>query len=100
LVSVFSGGDIAKELPTEAKKFMNIDKQWIKIMERANEQKNVIDCCTNDILKNSLGPLQEGLETCQKKLENYLESKRNIFPRFYFCSNEALLKILSIGSDP
>jgi dynein heavy chain len=51
-------------------------------------------------LKNSLGPLQEGLEFCQKKLENYLESKRNIFPRFYFCSNGDLLKILSVGSDP
>jgi dynein heavy chain len=69
-------------------------------MERASEQKNVIQCCTNDILKNSLGQLQEGLEFCQKKLENYLETKRNIFPRFYFCSNEDLLKILSVGSDP
>lgn len=55
LVSVFTSGDIAKQMPTEAKKFKNIDKVWLKIMERANEQKNVIACCQNDILKNSLG---------------------------------------------
>jgi dynein heavy chain len=100
LVSVFSSGDISKQMPTESKKFKQINQQWLKIMERAHEQKNVIACCTNDILKNSLGVLQEGLEFCQKKLENYLESKRNIFPRFYFCSNGDLLKILSVGSDP
>jgi dynein heavy chain len=100
LVSVFTSGDIAKQMPQESKKFKNIDKAWIKIMERANEQKNVIACCTNDILKSSLPGLQEGLEFCQKKLENYLEQKRNIFPRFYFCSNADLLKILSVGSDP
>ena len=100
LVSVFSSGDISKQMPTESKKFKAINQQWLKIMERAHEQKNVIACCTNDILKNSLGTLQEGLEFCQKKLENYLESKRNIFPRFYFCSNGDLLKILSVGSDP
>jgi dynein heavy chain len=47
-----------------------------------------------------LATLQEGLEFCQKKLENYLETKRNIFPRFYFVSNAVLLKILSVGSDP
>lgn len=29
-----------------------------------------------------------------------MEAKRNIFPRFYFCSNADLLKILSVGSDP
>ena len=29
-----------------------------------------------------------------------METKRNIFPRFYFCSNADLLKILSVGSDP
>lgn len=100
LVSVFTSRDIAKQMPQYAKKFMLMDKQWLKIMERANEQKNVIQSCTNDILKNSLGGLQEGLEICQKKLDSYLENKRNIFPRFYFCSNDGLLKILSVGSDP
>jgi dynein heavy chain len=100
LVSVFTSGDISKQMPTMSKKFKGIDKQWLKIMERAAEQKNVIGCCTNDILKNSLGTLQEGLEVCQKALEDYLETKRNVFPRFYFCSNELLLKILSVGSDP
>ena len=100
LVSVFSSGDISKQMPTESKRFKAINAQWLKIMERAHEQRNVIQCCTNDILKNSLPILQEGLEFCQMKLEYYLESKRNIFPRFYFCSNGDLLKILSVGSDP
>lgn len=100
LVSVFTGGDIAKQMPTESKKFKGINSAWLKIMERAAEQKNVIQCCFNDILRNSLQGLQEGLELCQKKLENYLESKKKIFPRFYFASDDALLKILSVGSDP
>lgn len=37
LVSVFTAGDIAKQMPTESKKFKQIDKQWLKIMERAHE---------------------------------------------------------------
>ena len=37
LVSVFSSGDIAKNMPLMAKKFKGIDKQWLKIMERAHE---------------------------------------------------------------
>ena len=100
LVSVFSGGDIAKNMPNEAKKFAKLNKDWLKLMERANEQRNVIQCCTNDMLKSMLDPLQIDLEFCQKKLENYLESKRKLFPRFYFVSNTVLLKILSQGSDP
>ena len=100
LVAVFTGGDIAKAMPTETKKFKGINLQWLKIMERAKEQKNVIQCCQNDILRTSLKPLTEGLEFCQRKLEDYLGKKRGIFPRFYFCSNSDLLKILSVGSDP
>ena len=37
MVSVFTSGDIAKQMPTESKIFKGIDKQWLKIMERANE---------------------------------------------------------------
>lgn len=87
-------------MPTEAKLFKTIDKQWLKNMERAFETKNVVQCCQNDLLKSSLGGMQTDLEKCQKQLENYLETKRSIFPRFYFCSNADLLKILSQGSDP
>ena len=37
LVSVFTGGDIAKQMPKESQKFKIIDKKWLKIMEKAKE---------------------------------------------------------------
>jgi dynein heavy chain len=100
LESVFTGGDIAKQMPMEAKKFAQIDKDWIKIMIKSAETKMVVACCQNDMLKQMLPVLSAGLETCQKSLESYLEGKRNKFPRFYFTSDPVLLKILSQGSDP
>jgi dynein heavy chain len=59
-----------------------------------------VQCCQNDILKNDLPELLRDLDMCQKKLDAYLESKRQVFPRFYFCAAADLLKILSNGSDP
>ena len=100
LEAVFTGGDIARQMPVEAKKFTGIDKNWLKIMEKAVETKKVILSCQNDMLKDFLPDLQKNLEICQKSLEQYLEGKRKKFPRFYFVSNPALLKILSQGSEP
>ena len=37
---------------------------------------------------------------CEKALADYLETKRKIFPRFYFVSAADLVDILSKGSDP
>ena len=100
LESVFTGGDIAKQMPVEAKKFNKVDKEWGKLMIKLAEKQLVFDCTEDEHLREFLPPSFAQLEACQRALEGYLEKKRNMFPRFYFCSNPVLLQILSQGSDP
>ena len=53
--------------------------------------------CTRDN-KTLLARLEQSnndLDRVQKGLKDYLESKRSVFARFYFLSNDDLLEILS-----
>ena len=101
LESVFTSGDIVKQLPHESKRFATVDKQWVKIMAKAVDVRNVLDFCFgNDMLK-ALPGLRDQLEACQRALATYLEQKRSVFPRFFFLSDALLLEILSqANSDP
>eukprot|EP00327_Prymnesium_parvum_P015479 CAMPEP_0113272674 /NCGR_PEP_ID=MMETSP0008_2-20120614/23450_1 /TAXON_ID=97485 /ORGANISM="Prymnesium parvum" /LENGTH=4484 /DNA_ID=CAMNT_0000122153 /DNA_START=48 /DNA_END=13502 /DNA_ORIENTATION=+ /assembly_acc=CAM_ASM_000153 len=101
LEAVFTSGDIAKQLPQESKRFQGIDKNWVKIMSKGNENPLVISYIYgNDVLKQLLPHMIEQLELCQKALSGYLDQKRAAFPRFFFVADATLLEVLSQGSNP
>ncbi|KAK7889071.1 hypothetical protein WMY93_024631 [Mugilogobius chulae] len=99
LESIFIGGDIRSQLPEEAKKFDNIDKKFKAIMSDAVKDPNIKRCCLVANRLSELQGLSDGMEKCQKSLNDYLDSKRNAFPRFFFISDDELLSILG-SSDP
>lgn len=61
---------------------------------------NVIRSTNKPGLIPQLEELEKHLVLCEKALSNYLETKRLIYPRFYFVSSADLLDILSNGNQP
>jgi dynein heavy chain len=101
LETIFGSADIIRQLPGPAKTFQTVDKSWKFIMKKTNDEPNALKCATND--KTLLGTFRNhnaNLDQIQKDLEDYLETKRMAFPRFYFLSNDELLEILSQAKEP
>ena len=94
LEGIFLAGDIRQQLPAEAKRFDGIDKDFGKITADAMQKKNVVTTCNVEGRLTMLTTLQENLDKCQKGLNDYLDAKRNAFPRFFFISDDELLSIL------
>jgi dynein heavy chain len=63
-------------------------------MEQTSKNPNVYTCCVVNDRLMELKNLSDELDKRQKSLSDYLDTKRNIFPRFYFLSDEDLLSIL------
>lgn len=99
LEGIFVGGDIRSQLPDEAKKFDDIDKAFRRIMMETVKKPNVLECCGGSGRLAEFQGLGFGLERYQKSLNDYLDSKRRRFPRFYFISTDELLSILG-SSEP
>lgn len=55
--------------------------------------------CLSGMLEK-LSEMSAKLEEIQKALDMYLETKRQIFPRFYFLSNDDVLEILGQSQNP
>eukprot|EP00050_Salpingoeca_kvevrii_P003770 m.233351 g.233351 ORF g.233351 m.233351 type:complete len:4592 (-) comp10879_c0_seq1:411-14186(-) len=101
LESIFIGSeDIRAQLPEDSKRFDGIDKDFKEVAHRSAAIPNVVECTNQPGLFDQLEDMQKRLALCEKALQEYLETKRLAFPRFYFVSSADLLDILSNGNQP
>lgn len=101
LESIFIGSeDIRNQLPEEAKRFEAVDKAFKMLLSEIVGNLNVIAATNKRGLYEKLEELLKMLVLCEKALNDYLETKRLAYPRFYFVSSADLLDILSNGNSP
>ncbi|KOC63491.1 Dynein beta chain, ciliary [Habropoda laboriosa] len=101
LESIFIGSeDIRSQLPEESKRFEKIDREFKETLREMLSNLNIVKATNRPKLLEKLEELEVQLNLCEKALTDYLETKRLIYPRFYFISSADLLDILSNGNNP
>jgi dynein heavy chain len=101
LESIFmSSEDIRKQLPAEAVLFDQVNEDYKTITQGIVNNPNAVEATCREGTLESLTAMDEKLAKIQKSLDQYLETKRQFFPRFYFLSNDDLLEILGQQKDP
>jgi dynein heavy chain len=102
LESIFMASeDICRQLPQESALFMDVNAGFAATIEHVYHDPNAYRaCCDDPEMLSKLVQMDEKLEHIQKSLDQYLETKRIIFPRFYFVSDDDLLEVLGQGRDP
>ena len=96
---IFASEDIKKQLPAETATFHAVDADFKDLIQRAHNIKN---CLLVSMEPTVLSTLQDGhraVDEIQRKIEDFLETKRMAFGRFYFLSNDELLRILADSRD-
>ncbi|KAI3384587.1 hypothetical protein SNEBB_000072 [Seison nebaliae] len=87
-------------LPEQQMRFRSVDKDFRGVMEEINKDNLVINILHRKDLKAVLKTDLEQLGRCQKALNEFMEEKRGIFPRFYFIGDDDLLEILGQSTNP
>jgi len=100
LEPIFSSDEIGKQIPTEAAAFNTMDTTWRRIMDVVQAAPKAVDAPNVENLLEDLDESNRQLDIVEKGLNDFLDTKKMAFPRFFFLSNDELLEILSEGKDP
>ncbi|KAL8445805.1 hypothetical protein Emed_005361 [Eimeria media] len=101
LQSIFSNAEALEQIPDESEAFEQADDFWRAYLRRIRgEQSNILTVVEEEGLLDILAENNKILAGVQRKLEEYVDTKRSAFPRFYFLSNEELLKVISKAKQP
>ena len=100
LEPIFASDEIHKQMPTEGANFKFVDTLWRQTMEAIINEPCINELIERDNIKPNFEDANKKLEAIQKSLNDYLEEKRQVFPRFYFLANDDLLMILAQTKEP
>ncbi|KAL8275355.1 hypothetical protein Esti_000677 [Eimeria stiedai] len=92
--------EVKRELPQEAERFIAIDASTKEVLRLGAATSRIKEFCVIPEVASRLDELQKQLSMCEKALNDFMDSKRKTFPRFFFVSSVDLLDILSHGNDP
>ena len=95
LERLFSPKDMRNSLVKESKEFEAIDKKWKEIMKYAEKNPTVSIHINKKQVAHTFKELNKKMDVLFKRLEEFLEKKRQDFNRFYFLSNDELLQVLA-----
>ncbi|KYM82700.1 Dynein heavy chain 2, axonemal [Atta colombica] len=101
LDNVFTTEDIKKQLPKETDDFDKVTSELAELTSRMASHGLALPAThIPPGLLEVLNKLNDKLEALQLALEQYLETKRRVFPRLYFVSNDDTLEILAHSKQP
>ena len=100
LETIFKSPEIRKTLPAEQSMFDSVDKFFRGHMAKVYKTpKAAVLLRQTPKLVENLADQNAALEHIRRKITAFLETRRVSFPRFYFLSDEELLKILANADD-
>ncbi|XP_072503821.1 dynein axonemal heavy chain 14 [Notamacropus eugenii] len=100
LEPIFLAPEIQRQLSAEARLFAEVTAIWKEITSRIDNKPEALKIAISVGVLEMLQASSLHLEKIKKSLEEYLEVKRMIFPRFYFLSNAELIDILAESKNP
>ncbi|EUD65414.1 hypothetical protein C922_04154 [Plasmodium inui San Antonio 1] len=92
--------EVKKELPLYSKFFLTINDEYLEMLKQIiGNNTKVVDFANEEGIIEKLEELKVKLCKSEKPLNEYLDSKRKSFPRFFFISSTDLIDILSNGNN-
>ncbi|PNH05107.1 Dynein heavy chain 7, axonemal [Tetrabaena socialis] len=97
---VYGEEEIAKQMPKERYEFSAADTRFRSVMRAVDRNPEVLAFTDTQGLLGDLQSCNGSFGVIERSLAAYLESKKMLFPRFFFLSNDELIEVLSEAKEP